>query len=113
MQLINSTEDLMENFTFTQATQVLSSRLTSLYWRKLESTFRVNMTWSGLSKKSEEHTYILDIKSRHVFSYCIRKCTWEVVETDKQIHLTNSTITQKQQIANLKSYVKANLDKHP
>lgn len=70
------------------------------------------MTWSGLSKKSEEHTCILDRKSRHVFSYCTRKCTWEVVETDKQIHLTNSTKTQKQQIANFKSYGKANLDKH-
>lgn len=35
----------------------------------------------------------------------------EVVQTDKYIPLTNSTITQKQQIANLKSYVKANLDK--
>lgn len=111
MQHINSIEDLTENFTFTHSTQVLSSRLTSLYWRKLESTSRVNMTWSGLSKKSEEHTCILDMKSRHVFSYCTSKCTW--VETDKQIHLTNSTITQKQQIADFKSYVKANLDKHP
>lgn len=37
----------------------------------------------------------------------------EVVQTDKYIPLTNSTITQKQQIANFKSYVKANLDKQP
>lgn len=37
----------------------------------------------------------------------------EVVQTDKYIPLTKSTITQKQQIANLKSYVKANLDKQP
>jgi len=68
MQLMNSAEDLPENFTVTQATRVLSSRSTSLYWRKLESTFRVNMTRSGLSKNSEEHTCILDMKSRHVFS---------------------------------------------
>lgn len=31
---------------------------------------------------------------------------------DKQIHLANNT-TKKQQIANFKFYVKANLDKHP
>lgn len=88
MQLINSTEDLMKNVTFTQATRVLSSRLTSLYWRKLESTFRVNITWSGLNKKSEENTCILDMKSRHVFSNCTRKCTWEVVETNKSTSQT-------------------------
>lgn len=57
----------MENFTIFQVTRVLASRLTSLLEEaKKYFQSKHDMEWP----KSEEHTCILDMKSRHVFSCC-------------------------------------------
>lgn len=66
------------------------------------------MTWSGLSLKN-----ILAFGKAGMCLVTANADAHGKQQTDKQIHLTNNTTTKKQQIANFKSYVKANLDKHP